>query len=99
MLRNLAIDIVNYEGITTTEAKARDVRSIVEKLITLGKKSEDLHARRQAIQLVRNEKAVKKVFEDLGPRYSDRDGGYTRILKLGYRRGDSAPIARIELVE
>jgi len=98
MYRNLMTDIVEHEGICTTEAKAKEVRGMIEKLITLGKK-QSLHARREAIRLVSNTNTVKKVFEELGPRYSDREGGYTRIIKIGQRRGDGAPMARIELLD
>ncbi|MDY6835807.1 MAG: 50S ribosomal protein L17 [Chloroflexota bacterium] len=98
MYRNLMKDLVEHEAICTTEPKAKEVRGMIERLITLGKK-QSLQARREAIKLVNNTNTVKKVFDELGPRYSDREGGYTRIVKMGQRRGDGAPIARIELLE
>jgi large subunit ribosomal protein L17 len=82
----------------TTLPKAKDLRPIVEKLITLAKRG-DLHARRQAIAQMRDVGMVKKLFDVLGPRYKDRDGGYTRVLKAGFRYGDSAPVAVIEFVD
>lgn len=135
LLRDLVTDLIINERIQTTEAKAKEVRSIVEKMITLGKRG-DLHARRQAAAFVRTNRArtlkdgdepidekfltnknrtakekrqdekynreqvdaVKKLFEDIAPRYEDRNGGYTRILKLGPRKGDGAPMVFIELV-
>ncbi|NLM52698.1 MAG: 50S ribosomal protein L17 [Firmicutes bacterium] len=97
MLRNLATSIILAERVTTTEAKAKQLRSITEKMITLGKRK-DLHARRQALAYLLDENAVKKLFDEIAPRYEDRQGGYTRILKLGQRRGDAAPMAIIELV-
>src|SRR5690625_3098557 len=103
LLRNLASDLIIYERIETTEAKAKDLKSVVEKMITLGKKG-DLSARRQAAAFLYNKKAsedenvVQKLFNDIAPRYEDRQGGYTRVLKLGPRRGDGAKMAIIELV-
>jgi large subunit ribosomal protein L17 len=85
------------EKIVTTEAKAKQIRSITEKMVTLGKRN-DLHARRQALAYLLDENAVTKLFEQIAPRYEDRQGGYTRILKLGPRRGDAAPMAILELV-
>jgi large subunit ribosomal protein L17 len=105
LFRDLVTDLFLYERIQTTEAKAKEVRSIAEKLITLAKRG-DLHARRQAAAFVRREKlegsnqdAIQKLFSELASRYSERQGGYTRILKLGPRRGDSAPMVYLELVD
>lgn len=105
LFRDLVTDIIINERIETTEAKAKQVRPIIEKMITLGKRG-DLHARRQAASFVRREvaneetgqDAIQKLFDDIAPRYEDRQGGYTRILKVGPRRGDGAPMAIIELV-
>nr|WP_255549581.1 50S ribosomal protein L17 [Thermoanaerobacter sp. CM-CNRG TB177] len=97
MLRNLVTDFLKYGRITTTEARAKEVRSISEKMITLGKRG-DLHARRQALAYILDESVVKKLFDEIAPKYKDRQGGYTRILKLGPRRGDGAPLVIIELV-
>lgn len=104
MMRNLATSIILYGRVETTEAKAKDMRSVVDKLITLGKKG-DLAARRQAASYVRNvvdeatgKTAVQKLFDDIAPKYADRNGGYTRVIKTGTRRGDAAPMAIIELV-
>lgn len=105
LLRDLATDLIVHERIETTEAKAKELRSVVEKMITLGKRG-DLHARRQAAAFIRNEvadaesgqDALQKLFSDIAPRYAERQGGYTRIMKMGPRRGDGAPIVVIELV-
>lgn len=111
MLRDLTTDLLINERIVTTEARAKEVRSTAEKMITLGKRG-DLHARRQAAAYVRNEiasveeqedsvivrSALQKLFSDLAPKYADRKGGYTRILKTAPRRGDGAPMVIIELV-
>ncbi|MCR3921115.1 MAG: 50S ribosomal protein L17 [Firmicutes bacterium] len=97
MLRNLVTSMFLAEKIETTEAKAKQIRSITEKMITLGKRN-DLHARRQALSYLLDENAVTKLFEEIAPRYLERQGGYTRILKMGTRRGDAAPVAIIELV-
>lgn len=111
MLRDLATDLIINERIETTEARAKEVRKAVEKMITLGKRG-DLHARRQAAAFIRRELvtttdaegnestsfALQKLFDDVAPRYAERQGGYTRILKLGQRRGDGAPVVVIELV-
>ncbi len=98
MYRNLVTDLLRYEHLATTQAKAKEVRGLAEKIITLGKR-EDLHARRQALAFVSDKKVVAKVFEELANRYSERPGGYTRIIKLGPRLGDAAPMVRLELVE
>ncbi len=97
LYRNQAADLLRYEKIVTTEAKAKEVRSLAEKLITLGKRG-DLSARRQALSLLNNKKVVKKLFDELGPRYAERPGGYTRLAKLGPRLGDGAPMVQLELV-
>jgi len=98
MFANLATSLLKHEQIVTTLAKAKDLRPYTEKLISLGKRG-DLHARRQAVASLGDEKVAKKLFEVLGPRYADRPGGYIRILKAGYRYGDAAPMAVIELVD
>ncbi|GAG47922.1 unnamed protein product, partial [marine sediment metagenome] len=90
-------DLVRYGKIVTTEAKAREVRSIAEKVITLGKDG-TLHARRRALRIVSDKDVVKKIFDELGPRYASRPGGYTRMIKLGSRQGDGARMAQLELV-
>ena len=98
MFANMCAALIKHEQIVTTLPKAKDLRSIVEKLITLGKRG-DLHARRQAIAQMRDLAMVKKLFEVLGPRYKDRHGGYTRVLKAGFRYGDNAAKAVIEFVD
>jgi large subunit ribosomal protein L17 len=104
LFRDLVTDLFIYERIQTTEAKAKELRSIAEKLITLAKRG-DLHARRQVASFVRreaaneNQDAIQKLFADIAPRYAERQGGYTRILKLGPRRGDAAPMVYLELVD
>jgi large subunit ribosomal protein L17 len=98
MFANMAAALIQHEQIVTTLPKAKDLRPIVEKLITLGKRG-DLHARRQAVAQIRDVGMVKKLFDVIGPRYKDRNGGYTRVIKAGYRYGDSAPVAVIELVD
>ena len=98
MFANLAAALIKHEQITTTLPKAKDLRPVVEKLVTLAKKG-GLHARRQAVSQVRDETQVKKLFDVLGPRYGDRKGGYTRVLKAGFRHGDNAPAAVIEFVD
>ena len=98
MYRNLVTDLLRYEKLVTTEAKAKEVRGMADKIITLGKDG-DLHARRQALAFVTDKKVVKKLFDELAPRYADRPGGYTRVVKLGPRLGDGAAMARLELVE
>lgn len=95
---NLTADLLRRERIFTTEAKAKEVRSIAEKMITLGKNG-SLHARRQALSVVGDKKVVEKVFDELAKRYADRNGGYTRVLKIGQRVGDGAPVALLELVK
>ena len=98
MFANMAASLIKHEQIVTTLPKAKDLRPIVEKLVTLGKRG-DLHARRQAIAEMRDVAMVKKLFTVIGPRYKDRAGGYTRVLKAGFRYGDSAPVAGIEFVD
>ena len=98
MFANMAAALIKHEQIVTTLPKAKDLRPIVEKLVTLGKRG-DLHARRQAIAQMRDLAMVKKLFDVLGPRYKDRHGGYTRVLKAGFRYGDNAPVAVIEFVD
>ena len=93
----MATDLLEHEEMVTTLPKARELRPYAEKLITLGKK-ESLHARRRALALIRRKSIVAKLFDDLAPRYAKRSGGYTRIVKLGNRKGDAAPLAMIELV-
>lgn len=98
MMRNMVTSLIEHEKITTTVTRAKELRKLAEKMITLGKRG-DLHARRQAMQVIRDRKVVGKLFEMIGPRYEKRPGGYTRILKTGNRLGDSAPVCIIELVE
>lgn len=98
MFRNLVTSFLNHEKITTTDAKAKEIRSVAEKMITLGKRG-DLHSLRQAASYIREKSVVTKLFSTIAPRYKDRSGGYTRIVKLGIRQGDAAPISLIELVE
>jgi large subunit ribosomal protein L17 len=98
MFANMAQALIKHEQIITTLPKAKDLRPVVEKLITLGKRG-DLHARRQAISQVRDVALVRKLFDVLGPRYKDRSGGYTRVLKAGFRYGDNAPLGVIEFVD
>ena len=98
MFANMAAALIKHEQIVTTLPKAKDLRPVVEKLITLGKRG-DLHARRLAMSKLRDEAMVKKLFDVLGKRYQDRNGGYTRVLKAGFRYGDNAPLAVIEFVD
>src|SRR5207237_19936 len=98
MFANMAAALIKHEQIVTTLPKAKDLRPIIEKLVSLGKRG-DLHARRQAIAQMRDLAMVKKLFDVLGPRYKERNGGYTRVLKAGFRYGDSAPVAVIEFVD
>lgn len=97
MLRNLVTSFLEEERIETTEAKAKELKRVSEKFITLGKQG-DLHSRRQALAYLREEDVVTKLFTDIAPRYADRQGGYTRIIKKGPRRGDAAEMVLIELV-
>jgi large subunit ribosomal protein L17 len=98
LLRNLSREVIEHERIRTSQAKAKAVKPEVERLITLAKRG-DLHARRQAIARIRDFAMVKKLFEVIGPRYKERNGGYTRVLKAGFRYGDNAPVAVIEFVD
>lgn len=97
MLRNLVTDLFKYGRIQTTQDRAKETRRIAEKMITLAKRG-DLHARRQVLAYVFDESTVTKLFEDIAPKYADRNGGYTRILKLGPRQGDNAEVVFVELV-
>ena len=97
MLANMAASLIKYERIQTTDAKAKALRPFVEKLVTFGKRG-DLHARRIVISRLRDKEAAKKLFDDIAPRFEERSGGYTRILKVGRREGDAAPISLIEFV-
>ena len=98
MFSNMAASLIEHEQIITTLTKAKDLRRVVDKYITLAKRG-DLNSRRLAAARLRNDDMVKKLFETLGPRYKDRSGGYTRVLKAGFRYGDQAPRAVIELVD
>jgi large subunit ribosomal protein L17 len=98
MFANMAAALIKHEQITTTLPKAKDLRPIVEKLVTLGKRG-DLHARRKAIAEIRDVAMVKKLFDVIGPRYKERNGGYTRVMKAGFRYGDNAPVGVIEFVD
>jgi large subunit ribosomal protein L17 len=98
MFANMAASLIEHEQIVTTLPKAKELRPVVEKLVTLAKKG-DLAARRLAAARIRNEEMVKKLFETIAPRYAERNGGYTRVLKAGFRYGDSAPVAVIEFVD
>jgi large subunit ribosomal protein L17 len=98
MFANMSASLIEHEQILTTLPKAKELRPIVERLVTLAKRG-DLHARRLAASRVQNEAMVKKLFETIGPRYQERNGGYTRVLKAGFRHGDNAPVAVIEFVD
>jgi len=98
MFANMAAALIKHEQIKTTLPKAKELRPFVEKLVTLSRRN-NLHARRQAISTIRDETQVKKLFEVLGPRYAARPGGYTRVLKAGFRYGDHAPMAVIEFID
>ncbi len=97
LFRSLLTSFFNHGRIETTEAKAKEIRGLAEKMITLGKRG-DLHARRQVLAYILDEDVVRKLFSDIAPKYADRPGGYTRIVKTGFRKGDNAPLAIIELV-
>ncbi|MDO9515874.1 MAG: 50S ribosomal protein L17 [Syntrophales bacterium] len=97
MMRNLVTSLLEHEKITTTDAKAKELRGVADKMITLGKRG-TLHARRQAMSFIRDNRITKKVFEELSPRYSERMGGYTRVIKVGTREGDNALLSVIELM-
>jgi len=97
MMRNLVTSLLEHEKITTTDAKAKELRGVADRMITLGKRG-TLHARRQALSFIRSNRITKKVFEELSPRYSERMGGYTRVIKVGTREGDNALLSVIELM-
>ena len=98
LLRNQVTDLLRYGKLNTTEPKAKEVRPLAEKMITLGKKG-TLHARRQALAFITDENVVSKLFADIAPKYASRPGGYTRLVKMGPRLGDGAEMSRLELVE
>jgi large subunit ribosomal protein L17 len=98
LLRGLVADLLRHERMKTTEPKAKEIRPLAEKMITLGKDG-TVHARRQAMSFINDKHVVKKLFEEIGPRFAARPGGYTRIIKLGPRLGDGASMAQLELVE
>jgi large subunit ribosomal protein L17 len=97
MLRNMVTSFLKYEKIRTTDVKAKELKKVAEKMVTLGKRG-DLHARRQAASFVREKDVVAKLFDELSVRYRDWNGGYTRIVKMGYRIGDNAPMSMIEFI-
>lgn len=97
MMRNLVTSLLEHEKITTTDAKAKELRGVADKMITLGKRG-TLHARRQALSFIRDNRVTKKVFDELSSRYTERAGGYTRVVKIGNREGDNAPLSMIELM-
>ncbi|MFZ5591284.1 MAG: 50S ribosomal protein L17 [Bacillota bacterium] len=97
MLRNLVSSLIKEERIQTTESRAKEVKRLADKMVTLAKRG-DLHARRQALAYIYDEDVVRKLFDTVGPRYADRNGGYTRIVRTGFRRGDAAPLVVLELV-
>ena len=97
MYRNMVTSLLEHERIRTTDAKAKEVRRIADRMITLGKRG-GLHARRRALRIIRRREVAAKVFDELAERYRDRPGGYTRVVKLGNRRGDAAPLSIVELV-
>jgi large subunit ribosomal protein L17 len=98
MFRNMVTSLLDHGKITTTDAKAKEIRVVAERMITLGKRG-DLHSMRLAASVIREKTVVSKLFSTIAPRYKERHGGYTRIIKLGIRQGDAAPISLIELVE
>lgn len=98
MLRNMVTSLLQYERITTTDARAKAIRSVADKMITLGKRG-DLHARRLAMRVIRSKEVAKTLFDEIAPRFANREGGYTRIIKKGTRPGDRASMSIIELVE
>jgi len=97
MFRNMMTSLLVHEKIKTTDVKAKELKRLADKMVTLGKRG-DLHARRRALTYVRSKAAVKKLFEEISPRFLNRSGGYTRVVKLGYRHGDNAPLALVEFV-
>jgi len=98
MLRNMVTSFLKYEMVKTTDVKAKELKRVAEKMITLGKRG-DLHARRQALAFVRDPSVVGKLFSDLSERYRERAGGYTRIVKMGFRTGDNAPLSMLEFID
>lgn len=98
VLRNIVTSFLREGKVTTTEARARELKRLADKMITLGKRG-DLHARRQAASFITDKEVVKKLFDDIAPKYTGRNGGYTRMVKLGPRRGDAAEMALVELVD
>lgn len=98
MFRNMVTSLLDHGKITTTDAKAKEIRVVAERMITLGKRG-DLHSMRLAASVIREKSVVSKLFSTIAPRYKERSGGYTRIIKLGIRQGDAAPVSLIELVE
>ncbi|HEX3010940.1 MAG TPA: 50S ribosomal protein L17 [Syntrophomonadaceae bacterium] len=98
LLRNAVTSLLEHEKITTTEARGKEIKRITEKMITLGK-SGDLHSRRQANAYIMNDAVVQKLFSTLADRYKERQGGYTRLIKTGYRKGDGSPMVIVEFVE
>ncbi|HOD28993.1 MAG TPA: 50S ribosomal protein L17 [Syntrophales bacterium] len=97
MLRNMVTSLIRAEKITTTDVKAKVLKSLADRMVTLGKRG-DLHARRQALSFIRDRAMVIKLFDELSPRFRERPGGYTRIVKMGYRHGDNAPVSVIEFI-
>jgi large subunit ribosomal protein L17 len=98
MLRNMVTSLFEHERITTTDARAKALRGLADKMITLAKRG-DLHARRQALQVIRSKSVAKRLFDEIAPRFADRNGGYVRIIKRGFRPGDRAALSIVELVE
>jgi large subunit ribosomal protein L17 len=98
MMRNLIAALLREEKIRTTDAKAKELRRFVERVITLGKQG-SLHARRQVLAIIQDKAIVKKLFDSIGPRFKDRPGGYTRVIKVGWRHGDAAPVSLVELLD
>jgi large subunit ribosomal protein L17 len=98
MLRNMVTSLLEHESITTTDARAKALRSVADKMITLGKRG-DLHARRQALEVIRSKRVAQLLFDDIAPRFANRDGGYVRVIKKGFREGDRAAMSLVELVE
>lgn len=98
MLRNMVTSLLEHESIKTTDARAKALRSLADKMITLGKRG-DLHARRQAMEVIRSQKVTHRLFEEIAPRYVNREGGYVRVIKAGSRPGDGAALSVVELVE
>jgi len=98
MLRNMVTSVIKHESIRTTDCKAKELKKLAEKMVTLGKRG-DLHARRQALSVIRDKATVSKLFSELSERYRTRSGGYTRIVKIGYRFGDNAPVSILEFID